>query len=107
MTWRKTPAGRRRDSQVYGDPEYRRNRDLARRRAAGFCEQCHHRHPRLQCDHVIPVSQGGGHALANLRMLCAGPGSCRCHEAKTATEGGGYRGARRPADPDPLSRTAW
>jgi 5-methylcytosine-specific restriction endonuclease McrA len=108
MPWGSTPESRRRDAATYGSAGYRRNRDLARRRAAGYCEQCQHRHGRLQCDHVIPVSQGGGHAVANLRMLCAGPGSCQCHEKKTAGEGGGYRARRTgAADPDCTPRTQW
>lgn len=106
MPWRKTAADRRRDARIYGDPEYIRNRAAAKRRAAGRCEQCRHPHSRLQCDHVIPVTQGGTHKLDNLRMLCAGQGTCKCHEKKTAREGGGYR-ARNTPDPDPRPRTAW
>lgn len=107
VAWEKTPADRRRDAQVYGNPEYKRNRDAARKRANGRCEDCGHRHGRLQCDHVIPVSQGGKHALANLAMRCAGQGTCRCHEKKTATEGGGYRARKPAADPAPRPRTSW
>lgn len=107
MPWSADPEKRRADARNYGTPEYRRAREAARRRAGGCCEQCGHRHARLQCDHRIPVSQGGGHSLANLRMLCAGPGSCRCHEKKTAQEGGGYRSSGRAADPDCTPRTLW
>jgi hypothetical protein len=105
--WAKTPDDRRRDAQTYGSPEYRRNRDAARRRAGGRCEQCQHRHTTLQCDHIRNVAGGPpDHSLGNLRMLCAGEGSCKCHEKKTATEGRGFRAPRR-ADPPPQPRTRW
>lgn len=112
MPWEKSPADRKRDAQVYG-PEYRRNRDLAKRRAGGKCEQllengqrCGSR-DRVQVDHVTPVSQDGTDHLDNLRVLC------RVHHArKTAQEGGGYRktgrrGGRREADPVLAPRTKW
>jgi len=104
--WQKSQEDRQRDAETYASPEYRRNRAAARRRAGGRCEQCRHPHGRLECDHVIPVSQDGTHDLANLQMLCAGGGSCRCHERKTAQEGGGFR-SDSPADPAPQPRTAW
>lgn len=114
MAWRKTAADRQRDAEVYGDPVYRRNRQAALRRAGGRCEcqgqcgshagPCGRRDRRLETDHVVPVTAGGTHAVANLQVLCAGPGSC--HAAKTAAEGGGYR---RPVrrDPEPRRRTQW
>lgn len=112
MPWQNTPEDRRRSSETYGDPVYLRNRAQARKRARNYCEGCEHRHSRLQCDHVIPCSQGGTHDLANLRMLCTGKGSCQCHESKTAGEGGGYRRTRNaPAvavtDPAPRPVTRW
>jgi 5-methylcytosine-specific restriction endonuclease McrA len=109
MPWQKTPEDRRRDQAIYGSPEYKRNREAAKRRAGGRCEVCQHPHTRLQADHIIPVSQGGGHSLANLRMSCTGPGTCQCHDKKTATEGGGYRnpGRSRHADPQPRRSTLW
>jgi hypothetical protein len=106
MPWEKTPADRERDRQIYQDPEYVRNRAVCKRNANGRCAQCQHRHTRLQCDHITAVTQGGTHALENLRMVCAGPGSCRCHERKTAGEGGGYRAKPRP-DPPAQPRTRW
>jgi len=109
MTWQKTPESRARDAQVYGSPEYKRNRTAVLRQANGHCSQCGHRH-RLQVDHVIPVSRGGTHAVGNLRALCAGDGTCKCHETKTAAEGGGWRasrGDRTPRDPQPRPRTNW
>jgi HNH endonuclease len=105
MPWQNTPESRRRNQETYGSPEFIAARKLARKRADGRCEQCGHRH-RTQCDHVIPVSQGGTHDLANLKMLCAGDRSCKCHERKTAAEGGGFRSKRKP-NPDPVSRTQW
>lgn len=110
MPWDKTRADRQADTAFYSDPVYKANRALAKRRAGGRCEQCNHRHAKLQCDHVIPHAQGGGHSLGNLKMLCAGDGSCKCHERKTAQEGGGYRvsrGQRAAADPQPRPRTRW
>lgn len=110
MAWKKTAASRKADASFYGSVEYKANRALARQRAGGRCEECSHRHSRLQCDHVIPHTQGGSHALANLKMLCAGDGSCKCHEKKTAQEGGGYRatrGSAATADPAPRPRTRW
>jgi 5-methylcytosine-specific restriction endonuclease McrA len=107
VTWRKTAADRQRDAETYGSPEYRRNRDAARRRAGGRCEGCDHRHLKLECDHIIPKTQHGGNALANLRMLCTGAGSCRCHDAKTAGEGGGWRKPKHARDPQPAPRTQW
>lgn len=103
--WEKTREDRQRDAKVYGSPEYKRNREAARRRAGGRCEGCGHRH-LLECDHIIPTTQGGTHALANLRMLCKGPGTCQCHDRKTATEGGRRR-SRGSSDPAPRPRTAW
>lgn len=112
MAWQKTDADRKAENAFYADPVYRRNKQLAKARARGRCEECGHRHSRLQCDHVIPRTKGGTHALANLRMLCAGDGTCKCHERKTAGEGGGYRSqanreSTMPRDPKPAPRTRW
>lgn len=107
MPWEKTPESRRHDAETYGSPEYRRNREVARRRANGRCEDCGHRHGRLQCDHDTPVSQGGTHHPDNLKMMCTGHGTCRCHERKTAHEGGGYRSKKPASDPELQPRTNW
>lgn len=112
MPWDKTREDRQRDAKVYGSPEYKRNRAAARRRAGGRCEQCHHRHPKLQCDHITPTTKGGTHNLENLQILCAGDGSCKCHERKTAQEGGGFRqagnrGNTTEKDPPLQARTKW
>ena len=114
MAWRKTPEDRRRDQEVYGCAEYKRARAAAKRRANGRCEGCKHPHSRLQCDHIVPAAAAGrpDHSLGNLQMLCVGEGSCKCHEKKTAQEGGGYRAKhgqhQQPArDPRPRPRTDW
>jgi len=107
VTWRKTAADRQRDNATYGT-EYRRAREIVRRNANGYCAGCGHKHPKLECDHIVPTSQGGTHAVSNLRMLCKGSFSCQCHEKKTATEGGrrgNGRGGRR--DPQPTSRITY
>jgi TPP-dependent indolepyruvate ferredoxin oxidoreductase alpha subunit len=107
MTWVKTAEDRQRDQQVYGSPEYRRNRALARRRANGTCEGCHHRHPQLQCDHITPKSSGAvSNALSNLQMLCTGDGSCKCHDKKTYAQRQGHRGKGK-SDPAPRIRRWW
>lgn len=104
MPWSdKTPEDRRKDAKTYG-PEYRRAREQVRRRANGVCEGCGHRHNRLECDHIHP---GGGHSLANLRMLCKGPGTCKCHDQRTAQQGGGFRQRGRQSDPEPRRGTQW
>ncbi len=107
MPWDNSPEKRKRDQEVYGDPEYKRNRKLLLRRAGGRCERCGKKTARLQADHVIPVTQGGTHLLANLMALCFD-----CHARKSATEGGGWRKGRgsgrgRPSDPPPRTGTAW
>lgn len=109
MAWQKSAADRERDQRVYGSPEYRRNRELARRRANGTCEECQHRHPKLECDHIVPKSTGVvNNSLSNLKMLCSGPGSCRCHDKKTYEQRGNGRGAgRRNADPEPRPDVWW
>jgi hypothetical protein len=108
VTWKKDAEARRRDNATYG-AEYRHNRELARRRAGGVCEGCQHRHTRLECDHIVAAADGGGHSLANLRMLCGpAPGGCGCHAKRTAQQGGGYRTTiNRNTDPEPRPRTHW
>lgn len=116
MPWNNTPEKRAQDAKVYGDPEYRRNRALARRRSGGLCEELVNGRPcgsrdRVQCDHNTPVSQGGTHHLDNLVMRCF-----KHHAAKTAQEGKGFRKnggqgwrGKKRREPDPVlqTRTKW
>jgi 5-methylcytosine-specific restriction protein A len=105
MPWRNSPEDRRRSSETYDDPVYRRNAAICKERAGGRCQECGRRTRRLAADHITPRSQGGTHDLSNLQALCTGPGSC--HARKTATEGGGYR-STSPANPEPRSTwTRW
>jgi len=63
----------------YGVP-WRRLRQLKLNRDP-LCEHCKARgiiNPGEQVDHIVPLSEGGEHDLANLQTLC-GP----CHWAKT------------------------
>ena len=106
MPWDDTPQKRERDARTYGSAEYKRNRALVRRRSGGRCEMlaggrmCGSR-DRVQCDHVVPKSQGGGNGLENLRDLCHA-----CHAAKTAAESAAARRAPR-RDPALQQRTRW
>ena len=113
MPWDNSRDARQRSDKTYKDPEYRRNRAYVMRRAGGRCEceggcgrhagPCGRRDRRLQCDHIIPRAQGGGHDIGNLQALCSGPGSC--HASKTGRMSKG--GSRAPADPPFQPRTAW
>lgn len=97
MPWDTSPEKRRKDAATYGSAEYRTSRKQAIARANGCCEKCQSR-DRVQVDHIVPVSQGGGHSLSNLRVLCLS-----CHQRVTAQQGGGYRkpGPRGAGHPDP------
>jgi 5-methylcytosine-specific restriction endonuclease McrA len=106
--WKKTGEQRRADAGFYSDPEYKRNRPLALKRAGGKCEltengkRCGSR-DRCQVDHIIPRARGGTHHLDNLRVLCKPH-----HDQKTAQEGKGYRGGRKlKGDPPLITRTQW
>lgn len=111
MPWANDPESRARSAKTYGDPEYKRNRATCLRQAGcalpstiGRCAGCK-RIRRLQCDHIIPVANGGTHALSNLQALCTGPGGC--HGRKTGDQHG-WRARGQPAtDPEPEPRTVW
>lgn len=106
MPWEKSRADRERDAKVYGDPEYKQNRAIVRRRSGGRCEMPVNGRPcgsrdRVQCDHIRPKSQGGGNNLENLRDLCHAH-----HAAKTAAESAATRRAPK-GDPALQPRTRW
>jgi len=102
VAWQKTADDRKRDTQVYDNPEYRRNRPLAMKRDQWRCQL---RLPGCagaasQCDHIVQPGQGGGHGLGNLRAVCK-----PCHAKRTADQSN--TGAKAAADPQPQPRTAW
>lgn len=43
------------------------------------CQYCGERNCRLECDHIIPASRGGGHDPANLTTACR-----KCNQSKRA-----------------------
>lgn len=67
----------------YRDPEYAKNRQHRFERAHGKCEACGL--PLMpaewECDHLIPLRDGGTNAVENLRVLCK-----PCHQRKTRLE---------------------
>ena len=65
----------------YASSEYRRNRLLAWQRAGGRCEACGRRVTlnTAECDHVVPLADGGSDAVDNLMWRCL----AKCHPAKT------------------------
>ncbi|MYA41278.1 MAG: HNH endonuclease [Gemmatimonadetes bacterium] len=52
-------------------------------RADYACQKCGDRGKRLECDHIIPLCDGGKTRLDNLQALCRD-----CHIAKTRAERG-------------------
>lgn len=70
---------------------YKRNRDLVRNRDHGTCVRCFVLTGRIvlasDCDHYIPVSNGGSDELCNLWLLCRD-----CHTDKTQRESNGKSG---------------
>lgn len=68
---------------------WRKIRDAIFKRDDYTCQYCGERGGKLECDHVIPVSRGGGHSDDNLVTSCF---SCnRSKRAKTVDE---WRGAQ-------------
>ena len=100
VPWVNDAAARAASAATYG-PEYRRNRAVIIRQAAGRCQRCG-KHARLQCDHIVPVSHGGTHALSNLQALCKS-----CHGRKTGEQHGWNARKGQVSDPAPISRTEW
>lgn len=65
----------------YRDPAYYRERQAAIKRAAGRCERCGRSDLPLQCDHIVPLKDGGKNVRSNLWMLCR-----LCHGKKTSSD---------------------
>jgi len=108
--------------QVYNQSDPREARRRVRRRDGGRCAACgldtnalrrrvrgRGRARRLRAlgfrprgslwelDHVVPLADGGGHALANLQTLCT-----PCHARKTASEARARGAVRRARAEDAL-----
>ena len=74
-------------SGAYADPTYKRNRKhlMAEHlrthgyKCPGAPDLDHPPHPctDLTADHIIPIAEGGTHALSNLRVLCKSANSAR------------------------------
>lgn len=69
--------------QKYKDADYTRNRRHAFERAHGKCQACGLvlQPGDWECDHRIPIRDGGTNDIINLLILCK-----PCHRAKTAAE---------------------
>lgn len=85
-------------------PEWRKIRRACITRDGNTCAECgaDGRTTRLECDHIIPVAEGGLDTLDNARMLCT-----TCHAAKTRREterGRARRNAKRyrAKEPHPM-----
>ncbi len=99
--WDNSAEARRKSAATYRDKTYRANRLVILRRANGRCEECGKR-ARLEVDHIVPVSAGGGHDLANLQALCRAD-----HARKTGEQHGWRSRGQAPADPSPTPKTQW
>lgn len=66
--------------QAYKSAEYARNRQHRFERAHGRCEACGVRLEAgaWECDHLVPIKDGGTNHIDNLRVLCR-----PCHRGKT------------------------
>jgi len=74
-----TEADRPHYRHAYTKAQYQRNRARRYKLAEGRCEACGVTlSAPWQCDHLIPLADGGTNALENLRVLCAS-----CHTEKT------------------------
>jgi RNA-directed DNA polymerase len=65
-------------------PELTKKVQILLRRQKGKCSFCHSyftSEDKLECDHVIPISQGGKNSLDNLQLLHR-----HCHDVKTAVD---------------------
>jgi 5-methylcytosine-specific restriction protein A len=68
-----------------GGRPWRRLVEAVKRRDQYTCQSCGRVTEDGECDHIVPLSQGGTDDLSNLQWLCREP----CHRAKTAREGSG------------------
>lgn len=59
----------------FGAPEW----EAMKRRHGSRCAYCGARSDSLEMDHVIPISRGGRHAIANILPACAS-----CNRRKSA-----------------------
>lgn len=50
--------------------EWRRLRSLVFERDNYTCSYCGERGVMLECDHIIPISRGGGNSISNLTTAC-------------------------------------
>jgi len=77
-----TEADRPSYRHEYTKAQYRRARARRLELARGLCEACGVTlSASWQCDHFIPLADGGTNALGNLRALCAA-----CHAKKTISD---------------------
>lgn len=58
------------DSQRPPSHEWKKLRETVFARDDYTCQYCGKRGVRLECDHIVPVSRGGGHDLENLATAC-------------------------------------
>ena len=87
---------KRRSGYVRGVP--RSVRTAVLRRCGSRCARCGiaaGNGVRLEMDHIVPRSLGGGDEAENLQPLCAGPNSRRCHRRKTEAEAKAARRRKR------------
>src|SRR5690606_24701270 len=68
-----------------GGRPWRRLVEAVKRRDKYTCQACGRVTEDGECDHIVPLSQGGTDDLSNLQWLCREP----CHRVKTAREGSG------------------
>ena len=85
----RTPPAPKPVEPVYHSADWHRARARALRDHP-WCEWCHAT-TQLSVDHIVPLSAGGGHEGANLRVLCLS-----CHGKRSAEQSHGRRDWVRP-----------